>query len=254
MKSAFALGVVLVGAAGCAFDGAIPLQIRGASPVVVTESSNPEQTPRRLAGVTARKGRVVRIDCTVTLVYDVREATGTAVLAQTYVLHLRTRRLPRRTAYEFDCMGPLIVELPADTSNIEATSTGASAANVTTLPVKAAVTSVPLAFGKLLRAEPGTQFAIVEWPPTLPGGDYRAELSFSLPDGRAFREKALVTASISCGRSSYLQPILPQVTTMGRAPAFTIDPTANQVMVSLPHIAGASGIYAEAKRTLSCTR
>jgi hypothetical protein len=220
--------------------------------VVVTESSNPEQTPKRVAGMTTRNGQVVRTDCAVTLVFDVREATGTAVLAQTYVLHLRTRRLARGTAYEFDCMGPLIVELPAKASNVQATSTGASGAAVS-LPVEAPVTSVALAFGKRLRAETGTQFAIVDWPGTLVDGDYRVELSFSLPDARPLREKALDTALISCGRSRDLQPILPPVVKMRRAPAFTIDPSTS-VTVPLPRIAGASGIYAEAKRTLSCTR
>jgi hypothetical protein len=244
------VGLVVV-AAGCAFDGVIAVQLSGASPLVVTESSTPEQTPHHVAGVTTRRGQVVGIDCAVTLVYDVREATGTAVLAQTYVLHLRTRRLARGTAYEFDCMGPLIVELPTDASAFQATSTGASGAEVP-LPVEAQVMSAPLAFGKRLRAEPRTQFAIVDWPRTLAGGDYRAELSFSLPEARAFREKALDTVSISCGRSKYLQPILPLVARMARVPAFTIEPSAGSITLSLPRVAGPSGTYAEAKRTLSC--
>jgi hypothetical protein len=251
------VGALVLGAtpfvlAGCALDGVIAVQFRGVAPLVVTESSNPEQTPHRVAGVTKRKGQVVGIDCLVTLVYDVREATGTAVLPQTFALHLRTRRLARGIAYEFDCMGPLIVELPIDASAIQATSTTAAGAEVP-LPVQAPVMSVPLAFGKRLRAEPRTQLAVIAWPRTLAAGEYRAEVSFSMPDTRAFREKVLDSASISCGRSRYLQPILPPATRMARVPALTIYPSASPITLSLPHIAGASGTYAETKRTLSCT-
>ena len=45
--------------------------------------------------------------------FDVREATGSAVLIQLYVVHLRTRPLRRGTRYEIDCAGPLIIQLPA---------------------------------------------------------------------------------------------------------------------------------------------
>jgi hypothetical protein len=206
-----------------------------------------------VVGVTTRKSRIVGIDCALTLVYDIREATGSAVLVQTYEVHLRTRRLARGTAYEFDCMGPLLVELPADASAVQAVSTSAAGVEVP-LPVRAPVVSVPLSFGRQLRAEPGTQLAIIDWPRTLAAGDYRVELSFNLPDARPFREKAIDTATIRCGGSRYLQPILPAVATMMRAPAFVIDPSATPLNFSLPHIAGANGSYAEAKRTLSCVR
>jgi len=248
--------VVFVGmavvVAGCAFDGVIAVQFRGVGPVEVSESSTPTQMPHRVAGVTKRKGEVVRIDCSITVVYDIREATGSAVLAQTYVVHLRTRRLARGTAYDFDCMGPLVVELPADASAIQATSAGSAGAAGVPLPVHARVMSIPLSFRRSLRPEPRTQLAIVKWPRTLAAGDYRVELSFSLPEARAFREKALDTAAITCGRSRYLQPILPAVTGMARAPAFTIDPRASPLTLSLPHVAGAIGSYAQAKKTLSC--
>ena len=73
---------------------------------MVKESFTPEQVPHRVHGVTVRGGQVVRIDCSVTIVYDVNEATGSTVLVQRYVVHLRTRPLPRGTAYAFDCTGP----------------------------------------------------------------------------------------------------------------------------------------------------
>jgi len=213
------VALVLVGlsvvAAGCAFESQVAVQFMPAAPVVVKESSNPEQIPHRVQGVTTRGGQVVGIDCSISIVYDVREATGSAVLAQLYLVHLRTRPLPRGTAYRLDCTGPLIMELPTDASAVQATSTSASGLQVA-LPVQAPVASVPLAFAKRLRAEPRMQLAVVRWPPTLSPGDYRLELAFSLPEARAFREKALYAASVSCGGSSYLQPILPLVTRMAQ--------------------------------------
>jgi hypothetical protein len=240
-------------AAGCAFDAQILVRFHGISPTVVTESVKPQQIPHRVEGVTRRRGQILRFNCSVTLVYDVREATGSAVLAQTFAVKLRTPSLRRGIAYSLDCLGPLVVELPADASGVGATATDAASLE-TALPVQARVMSIPIAFGRRLRPEPNTQFAVVEWPRTLPAGSYQVELSFSLPRAQPIREKAIYTASVSCGRSRYLQPILPPVTTIARAPTFTIRPSADPITFSLPRVAGALGSYAEAKRTLSCVR
>jgi hypothetical protein len=242
---------LLATTAGCAFDSPVAVRFGGGSPVEVTESFAPEQTPHRVHGRTTRPGRIVRIDCSTTISYDVREATGTAVLTQTYVVHLRTHRLKRGTRYELDCTGPTILELPADASAVQARSIDA-AGQAAQLPLQAPVASVPVAFGKRLRAEAGMQLAVVRWPRTLPRGDYRVELSFDLPEARAIREKAVVTASVSCGRSSYVEPILPPVTSMARAPAFTIRPSADPIAFPLPRIAPGIAASAEATRTLSC--
>jgi hypothetical protein len=251
------VAVVLVGlpalGAGCAFESQIAVEFSPASPAVVKESSNPQLTLHRVHGVTARPGQVVGIDCSVSIIYDVLEATGSAVLVQLYRVHLHSRPLPRGTAYRLDCTGPLIMELPTDASNVAATSTSAAGQQLP-LPVQAPVTSVPTAFGKRLRAEPGMQLAVVGWPPTLSPGDYRVELAFGVPQAHAIREKALYTASISCGRSSYLQPILPLTTRMARVPAFTIQPSADATSFSVPHIIPANRTYAETQRMLSCAR
>ena len=107
MKAATLL-VLSVLLAGCAFNDGIAVQFAGTSPVSAKESFTVEVSPHRVQGVTKRRGQVVRIDCAVTIVYDVIEATGAAVLAQRYEAHLRTRRLRSRTPYEFDCDDPLI--------------------------------------------------------------------------------------------------------------------------------------------------
>jgi hypothetical protein len=237
--------------AGCAFVSPVVVRFSGASPVEVTESFAPEQIPHSVHGRTTRAAQIVRIDCSTTISYDVEEATGTAVLTQTYVVRLHTRRLPRGTTYQVDCTGPVIVELPADASGVRATSVDAVGTQVQ-LPVQAPIASFPLAFGKRLRAEPRTQLAVVRWPRTLPQGDYRIELAFDLPEAHPIREKAVVTASVACGRSRYVQPILPAVTSMTRVPAFTIRPSANPIALPLPRVAPGISSHAEARRLLSC--
>ena len=245
-----ALVLVPVAVAGCAFEGQISIQFTGDAPVVVKQTTKGELTPNRVQGTTTRKGQVVRIDCSVTGVFDVREATGSAVLIQLYVVHLRTRPLPRGVPYDLDCAGSLIMQLPGDVSDVLATATD-SAGRQVALPLNSPVAAIPLAFGKRLRPQLGTRFAVASLPALSPGG-ITLELAFTLPEARTFREKALYAASVSCGRSKYVQPIRPLVTRMARVPAFTIVPSADASTLSLPHLLGGIRSYGEATRTLSC--
>ncbi|MGZ4407109.1 MAG: hypothetical protein ACXVFG_16460 [Gaiellaceae bacterium] len=249
---ALLLSALPVLAAGCSFESRIAVQLLGDSPVVVKQTAKVDVTPQRARGTTTRAGQVVRIDCSITGIYDVDDPTGPAVLVQLFVVHLRTRPLPRGTPYELDCAGPVIVELPTDASTIQATATTASEMNVE-LPVQAPVSSIALAFGERLRAEPGTQFTLVEQP-SLSAGDHTVELTFSLPEAGAFREKVLNTAQVSCGRSKYLQPIRPLVTRMAGARALTVELSAKETSISVPHLSGGIVAYRQATRTLSCPR
>jgi hypothetical protein len=164
-----ALAVIPIVAVGCAFEGQIAVQLVGGAPVTVKQSVKLEFDPQRVQRTTTRAGQVVKVDCSVTGAFDVREATGSAVLVQLYVVHLRTRPLPRGTPYQLDCGGPLVIELPTDGSGVSATATSASGERVA-LPVQAPITSVPLASGKHLRAQPGTQFALLGSSALSPGG------------------------------------------------------------------------------------
>jgi hypothetical protein len=249
---ALVLAGIPVATAGCAFEGQIAVQLQGGAPATVKQSVQLEFAPQRVQGRTTRARQVVKIDCSVTGVFDVREATGSAVLIQLYVVHLRTRPLPRGTPYQLDCAGPVIIQLPADASSVQATARGTSSEPVS-LAVQAPITAIALAFGKRLRTQPETQFAIVGSSALSPGG-VTAELAFSLPQAQAFREKVLYTALIACGRSKYVQPIRPLVTTMSRVPALTIQPTATPVTHMAPHLFGGIRSYGEATRTLSCAR
>ena len=237
-------------AAGCSFESQIAVQLLGNSPVVVKQTTKVDVTPQRVRGTTTRAGQVVRVDCSITGIYDVDDPTGPAVLVQLFVVHLHTRPLPRRTPYQLDCAGPLLVELPADASNIQAAAMTASELRVP-LPVEAPVSSIALAFGKRLRAEPGMQFTLVRQP-SLSAGDHTVELAFNLPQAHTFREKVLYTAAVSCGRSKYLQPIRPLVTRMAGARALTVQPSANETSVSVPHLFGGIVAYRQATRALSC--
>jgi hypothetical protein len=249
--AALVLGVFPLVAAGCAFEGQIAVQLQQGTPLVVKQSSQVDVTPHRLKGTTTRAGQVIRIDCSVTGTFDVREATGSAVLVQTYVVHLRTRPLPRGTPYQLDCAGPVVVQLPADASDVRATATDQSGSPAE-LAVQAPRNAIPLAFAKRLRAERGTQFALLSWP-AASAGDFGMEMSFSLPSSGAFREKMVYAALIACGRSKYFQPIRPLVTSMSRVPTFTIQPTS-ETGFSTPHLFGGIRSYGEATRTLSCAR
>jgi hypothetical protein len=237
-------------AAGCSFESQIAVQLLQGAPVVVKQSTKVDVTPQRVRGTTTRAGQIVRIDCSITGIYDVDDPTGPAVLVQLLVVHLRTRTLPRGTPYQLDCAGPVIVELPTDASNVQAAATDASGLQVA-LPVQAPLTSITLAFGKRLRAEPGMQFALVGQP-SLSAGDHTVELALNLPEARTFREKVLYTAQVSCGRSKYLQPIRPLVTKMAGARALTVQPSANETSVSVPHLFPGIVAYRQATRTLSC--
>jgi hypothetical protein len=220
---------------------------RSSGQAEVTESFVEHQASLRVRGRTTREGQVVGVDCSITIYYDVNEATGSALLSQQYPVRLHTGRLPKRTAFDLNCKDPLIVELPAAATYARATATSMSRHRTVSLPVQPNVTSIPLAFGKHLGAEPGTRFAIIGWLRTLPPGDYKVELTFELPAARPIKEKALYAVSISCGSSSYLQPILPIVTSMSQVPAITIRPSASPTRIAVPRIA-----QAKATRTLSC--
>jgi hypothetical protein len=144
------------------------------------------------------------------------------------------------------------VQLPSDASAVQAAATSASEPPVP-LPVQPAISAIPIASGKRLRAQPSTQFAIVG-SSALSAGSYTVALTFSLPAPQAFQEKALSTALIACGRSKYLQPIRPLVASMSRVRPITIQPSPHETSVLTPHLFGGIRAYGQATRTLSCPR
>jgi hypothetical protein len=246
--AALALTVVTGAASGCALNARVDLDFASGSPATVIETSQSvEFDLHRVRGVTTRRRRV-GIDCSVSVAYEANDIGGPGVFVQTRIVHLRTRRLPSGTAYDLDCSGPLVAELPRAASAIQA------AAGQTALPVEAPLHSVPTAFGKRLRAQHGMQLALVRRPDGLPPGDHEIELTFTLPRARPIFEKVLYAATVSCGRSSYVEPVLPTVSKLKRAHGVAISPSAKGFSLQLPRIAGAreNGVPVERARRLSC--
>jgi hypothetical protein len=243
-----AVAVLAGTTSGCALDAGVGIEFRSGSPATVTESlTSVELDPHRVQGVTGRR-QVVGTECSLSVAYDANDIGGPGVVVQSKDFRLRTRRVPPGTAYDLDCSGPVIVQLPRRAFAVQAT------AGQTALPVEAQVSSVPIAFGRRLQAQRGTQLVLIHRPDTLAAGDYRIELTFTLPVRRAFYEKVLYAASVTCGRSSYVEPLIPAVAKMKRAHGVTIRPAAKVYTLTLPRIAGAreNGVPVEKPLRLSC--
>jgi len=223
--------------------------------MLIRERFQAVQVPHRIAGTTSRAGQVVQNDCAISAIYTVREATGTAFLTQSQLVHLRLQVPRKGTAYELECLGPLIAELPADASKVEATAHDLSGGGHSSLRVRTHA-SVRLAPGRPLRPAPRKQLVVVEWPrrPASAYDDYRVELGFQLPKAPLVRERVVYTASISCGASSYLQPVVPLANDLGFVNAFTIPRDRKPLEFILPRLATGISSHAEATRTLACGR
>lgn len=225
----------------------------GRHSMLVRERFEAVQVPHRIAGATSRAGQVVWTDCRLSAVYKVREATGTAYLTQSQLVHLRLGVPRKRTAYQLECLGPLLAELPADASKIEANTRDLSGERNESLSIRTPA-SVRLAPGRPLRPAPGKQLVMVEWPrrPGTAYDDYRVELRFQLPKAPLVRERVVYTTSISCGGSSYLQPMVPLTNDLGFVNAFTVPPHGKPFDFILPHLATGISSHGETSRTLRC--
>jgi hypothetical protein len=216
------LAVTATVAAGCG---------SGRESMVVRERFEAVQVPHRVAGTTSRAGQVVQNDCRISAVYKVREATGTAFLTQSKLVHLRLRVPRKGTTYELECLGPLLAELPAAAPEIKATAHELSGGLHRSLSVRTDAGSVRLVPGRRLRPGPRKQLVVVEWPrrPASEYDNYLVELAFKLPKAPLLRERVVYTASVSCGGSSYLQPVVPPTDDLGIVNAFTVPPERKAV-------------------------
>jgi hypothetical protein len=221
--------------------------------MLVRERFEAVQAPHRAAGTTASDGQIVRNDCTISATYKVREATGTAFLIQSQLVHLRLRVPGRGTAYQVECLGPLVVELPAGASKISAVAQDLSGGRQRQLAVHTS-DSIQLPPGRSVRPAPRKQLVRVELP-RRPGPEYdnyRVELRFRLPKAQLVRERVVYTASITCGGSSYLQPMVPLANDLGFVNAFTVPPHGGPFEFILPHIATGISSHGETTRALAC--
>jgi hypothetical protein len=105
-----------------------------------------------------------------------------------------------------------------------------------------------------VRPAPRKQLVRVELP-RRPGPEYdnyRVELRFRLPKAQLVRERVVYTASITCGGSSYLQPMVPLANDLGFVNAFTVPPHGGPFEFILPHIATGISSHGETTRALAC--
>jgi hypothetical protein len=222
--------------------------------MLVRENFEAVQAPHRSAGTTARPGQVVQTECKLSAIYKVREATGTAFLTQSQGLHLRLRVPRKGMKYELECLGPLLAELPAGAAKVKATAHDLSGRWQRSLSVRTHVPSVRLAPGRNLRPAPGKQLVIVQWPRRRGAryDNYRVELAFRLPKASLIRERVVYTASVSCGGSSYLQPVVPLTDDLGIVNAFTVPDDEKAFDFILPHLATGISSQGEETRAVEC--
>jgi hypothetical protein len=245
---ALVLAVSAALSAGCGSDS-------GPATMTVRERFEPIQVPRRVGGTTTRAGQPVRANCSLAAVYKVREATGTAFLIQSQSLHLRLHPPGRGTDYEVECLGPLVVELPASATQVKARELTRSGRRRGSVPVRTHA-SVRLAPGRSLVPAPGKQIVTVQWPRHAGAAhdDFMLELSFEVPKAPLIRERVAYTASVSCGGASYVEPVVPLGEGLGFVNAFTVPPHGRPFDFILPHIATGISSHSEETVNLACSK
>jgi len=240
---ALAASAVLV--AGCGSDDD-SMQVR--------ERFEAIQAPNRIAGVARSHGQVVRHDCKLSAVYNVREATGSAFLIQSERLRFRLRVPAKGTKYQVECLGPLVAELPANAAKVEATAHELSGGQERSLDVHTGVPSIRVAPRRSLRADPQKQLVVIQLPRVTGSGydNFRVELAFRVPKAKLVRERVVYTASVWCGGASYLQPVVPLGQDLGFVNAFTVPKDGKPFDFILPHIATGISSHGEETQNLEC--
>jgi hypothetical protein len=98
------------------------------------------------------------------------------------------------------------------------------------------------------------QLVVVDWP-RRPGSEYdnyRLELAFRLPKAPLVRERVVYTARVSCGGSTYLQPVVPLTNDLGFVNAFTVPRDGKPFDFILPHLAPGISSHGEETQMLEC--
>ena len=201
-------------------------------------------------GKTTVEGQKIDIDCTVTVTGRIGDGPP---VTRTFTVGLHTGPLPKGTEFEINCEDPLIVQVPRDVTAFTASATPVKGGAAVNLPIRPALRLVAISAGKkprFLIAEPGTQLAVIGWPANLMDGDYHIASKFMLRAVRPVQQKVIVAANVSCGGATYLQPILPIVTSMASVPSLSIPVTSTMATVALPSVSQPS----HSDVTLSCGR
>jgi hypothetical protein len=172
-------------------------------------------------------------NCRLAATYIVREATGTAYLTQSKRIRLRVRA----ARFEVACRGPLVVELPTAATKVEADG------------AVRRVHSIMAGAGRSLSARAGATLFLVSWPK----GARKLELRFELPGKPQFvRERVAYTASVTCGSSRVLVPVVPLGVGLGFVNAYSVPRSGKPFAFVVPRLAGGATSLAKAAVTVSC--
>jgi hypothetical protein len=133
------------------------------------------------------------------------------------------------SAVSVDCEDPAIFEFPNDVSGFKAVAFQGKL----TIPLstRSQLDTIPLAGGGKLVAETNDQIVVTKFSPKVaPGVPYRIKLKFAPPKVGPETIKALYAAEVTCPSSSpvYL-PIIPKVSSIAQAPAYTIGKTQSLI-------------------------
>lgn len=227
MMLAVCLATMLV-VGGCdneaSFEAQVSPQVpKGAAKVKVNVYKNSQ------SGTFNFDGQTVSITCTISLTGIVEGQP----FAKTVEVKL-TSTGAKGAEYELDCTDPLLLQFPADAYNFTATyvsDTGVTGG----LPITSGLTSIATEPGKVLRAEAGTRFVLISFPPSMPDGGATLTLDFDLRSIRPIAVKPLIVAKARCGADTYYPPVVPVGTvSMASVPALTIPVSAAMQPIPLP--------------------
>ena len=81
---------------------------------------------------------------------------------------------------------------------------------------------------------------------------FLASREFEVPKARWLRERVVYTARVSCGGSTYLQPVVPLTDGLGWVNAYEIPADGKPFDFIVPHLSGGISSNAEVTQMLRC--
>ena len=160
-------------------------------------------------------GEVVEFRCSATVI-----GTGGEGKASQTVSITVSARGNAGVPYQVKCTDPLILQFPLDAHSFRAV--GTADWGQADLPVRPGLSSIPIAPGRTLDAEPNQQLVEIDYTPNIPPALYRLRLDFALSSARSIVVKALVVGEVTCGNQLFLPPVLPQVSSLAELPGFEL--------------------------------
>lgn len=174
-------------------------------------------------------GGQATLECVITVVGTVNGQQVTKAIA----IKLKATG-PKGARFELECDDPIAVQFPADATNFVGTFDGGGG-NSGSLTIQSGLSSISIAPGQSMDAEPGQQLVIVGLPAGLPAATYDLTLEFDLAASRAIDIKPLVLGKVVCDNETFFPPIVPcGLIDLSSLPAVTIPVSADFVPILPP--------------------